>query len=91
MYSNEFKKMKWEEFITLLIGLDAETPLGRTVQIRLEDDPKILKNFTSSQRRIRAEYRNKVAKRQSENSEPDKANEMILEQIKQAFLAMTKK
>ena len=41
--------MSWNEFCSLLQGLGPETPLARTVQIRLETDKEVLKNFTSSQ------------------------------------------
>ena len=60
--SEEFKSMKWQEFKSLLAGLGEDTPLARTVSIRLENDPDKLKYFTSSQLRIRSEWQNKKAK-----------------------------
>lgn len=56
--------MPWSEFLTLLAGLNGETPLGATVRIRAEKDPKILKDFTPEQKRIRAQWR----QRQSEDA-----------------------
>lgn len=51
--------MPWSEFLTLLSGLNGETPLGNVVRIRAEKDPKVLKQFTPEQKRIRAEWRRK--------------------------------
>ncbi len=63
--------MKWGEFCALLSGLNADSPLGRIVQIRAENDPKILKHFTAHQKRIRSEWRNKAAANVSENARDD--------------------
>lgn len=84
VYSEDFKKMKWGEFCSLLSGLSAESPLGRIVQIRCENDPKILRNFTAHQRKIRSEWRNKASQRIDEKSR-DKA----LEAIKNMFISMS--
>ena len=54
--------MTWAEFAILLSGLGENTPLARTVAIRLEDDPKILEHFSTAQRRIRADWLSKRAK-----------------------------
>lgn len=37
--------MSWNEFCSLLQGLGPETPLARTVQIRLETDKEVLKTL----------------------------------------------
>lgn len=76
--------MKWDEFCSLLKGLSADSPLGRIVQIRSENDPKILKNFTKYQRKIRSDWRNKKVKQIT----PKNRDEM-LEQMKQMFISMT--
>lgn len=57
--------MPWEEFKDLLTGLGPDTPLGRIVQIRTEDDEEAIKYFTKEQREIRNKWRNKVAKQRS--------------------------
>lgn len=76
--------MKWDEFCALLSGLSADSPLGRIVQIRVENDPKILKNFTPQQRKIRSEWRNKAAlKVTQENSEK------ALDMFKSLFMNMS--
>lgn len=48
--------MSWSEFCTLLSGLLPDTPLGRIVSIRAEKDPKVLKNFSADQKKIRNEW-----------------------------------
>lgn len=55
-------EMCWDEFITLLSGLLPDTPLGKIVAIRSEDDKDTLKHFTPEQRKIRLDWRNKNAK-----------------------------
>ena len=55
--------MKWDEFKVLVSGLDAETPLGRIVSIRAENDKDILKRFSKEQNRIRNEWRNRSAQK----------------------------
>lgn len=81
--SKDLKGMKWDEFKALLCGISPETPLGRIVSIRAEDDKEVLKHFTKEQRRIRSEWRNKSAKKVTE-----KEMAVILEQLKQGFIAM---
>lgn len=77
--------MKWKEFKALLAGLSGETPLGRIVQIRSEDDPKMLEGFSEGQHRIRNEWRLRLAK---EKTEQDLTQ--VLEELKQAFVEMAK-
>ena len=69
--------MKWQEFKSLLAGLGEDTPLARTVSIRLENDPDKLKYFTSSQLRIRSEWQNKHAK-QIEKTDIEKIKRMFM-------------
>lgn len=68
----------------MLSGLSPESPLGRIVQIRAENDPKILKNFTVHQRKIRNEWRNKKALKVSE-----KTMDSVLNSIKNGFIALS--
>ncbi len=77
--------MKWKEFKSLLAGLSGETPLGRIVQIRSEDDPKMLEAFSEGQHRIRNKWRLRLAK---EKTEQDLTQ--VLEELKQAFVEMAK-
>ncbi len=75
--------MKWDEFKALLSGLSPETPLGRIVSIRAEDDRDILKHFSKEQLRIRSEWH----KRQAQ-AIPQEKMEDALEQLKKAFIKM---
>ncbi len=77
--------MKWDEFCSLLRGLSADTPLGQIVQIRAENDKAVLKYFTKHQQKIRSEWRNRAAKQMT-----IKDSDVMLEQLKQAFISMAK-
>ena len=77
--------MSWREFSYLINGLSGDTPLGRIVSIRAEDDPDTLKEFTSDQKRIRNEYRQKKAKQM-----PKAKAEEAYEAFRQAFIGMAK-
>lgn len=79
--SRELQAMKWDEFRDLLSGLGPDTPLGRMVAIRSEDDPEILENFSPEQKRIRMEWHTRRAK---EMSKEDMEN--FLESMKQALI-----
>jgi hypothetical protein len=81
--SRDLDGMKWQEFSSYINGLGADTPLGRIVSIRAENNAEVLKEFTPEQRRIRNEYRRKIAGQKS-----DKDVDKALDQIKQAFIAM---
>lgn len=72
--------MSWNEFTTLLGGLDSKTPLGKIVAIRAETNKDILKNFTPEQRKIRMEWRNKQAE-----SVPKQNYEQVIGNFEKAF------
>lgn len=83
IYSEDFKKMTWAEFSSLLQGLGPDTPLARTIQIRLETDKDVIKNFNSSQRRIRDKWRSRNVKSYS------KADmDIVLAELQSAFASM---
>lgn len=73
--------MKWDEFRDLLSGLGPDTPLGRMVSIRSEDDPDILKRFSPEQKRIRKEWRTRTAKAMSQED-----MDSFLESLKAALI-----
>ena len=77
--------MSWREFSYMLEGLSGDTPLGRIVCIRAEDDPERLKEFTPDQRKIRSDYRRKIAQKKSDKEVAD-----AIEQFKQAFIGLSK-
>ncbi|MGN1412456.1 MAG: Gp15 family bacteriophage protein [Oscillospiraceae bacterium] len=49
----EVSQLSWGEFCSLLSAIGEDTPLGRIVSIRCEDDREHLKYFTPKQREIR--------------------------------------
>lgn len=68
--------MTWDEFTTLLSGLNAETPLGNVVSIRSEKDPKRIKEFTKDQKRIHRDWQRKQAENMT-REEYDEAMKMF--------------
>ncbi len=82
--SKQLDTMKWDEFKALLVGLGPETPLGRIVSVRAEDDRDILKYFTAEQNRVRNEWRSRHRKVSASLDDRDD----ILEQLKIAFIRM---
>lgn len=61
--------MSWGEFCTLLSGLNEKTALGRIVSIRAEKDPKIIKEFTPEQKRVRSKWGQFLASKQSKTNQ----------------------
>jgi hypothetical protein len=55
--------MKWDEFAALLKGISPDTPLGKIVEIRSEDNKDTLKHFTKQQHKIRNDWRRRCAKK----------------------------
>lgn len=83
--SKEIHTMTWDEFKDLLVGISPDTPLGRIVAIRAEENEEVLKHFTKEQHRIRNEWRSRNAKMLSEQDMAD-----ILNSLKNAFISMSK-
>lgn len=63
----EIKDMKWGELSSYISGLMYDTPLGNVVSIRSETNKDIIKNMTPEQLEIRREWRNKEAKKVSQD------------------------
>lgn len=80
--------MPWDEFCTLVSGLMPDTPLGQIVTIRAEKDPKIIKGFTTDQRRIHREWRTRQAKKKLDDP---KKLEKDMEALTKVFKAMFKR
>ena len=59
---NELNTITWSEVKMLVSGLLSETPLGRIIQIRSENNKEQLKHFTPEMHKIRNEWRNRMAK-----------------------------
>jgi hypothetical protein len=76
----EIKTIRWKEVKTLIVGLLPDTPLGKIVSIRSENNKDILKQFTPEMRRIRNDW----LRRQTKEKFKD---EKVLDQI---FIDMDK-
>lgn len=78
-------ELETDEFLNLLSGIMADTPLGLIVQIRSETDPDVIDSFTPEQKRIRSEWINKKAKEISKE-DYDKA----MENFKNMLISLAK-
>jgi hypothetical protein len=79
--------MSWDEFSTLLAGLNGDTPLGHIVSIRSETDKERLKQFTPAERKIRNEWRSRNRVVVTDKTE----NEKALENFHAMFKALSQK
>ena len=59
---NEINTISWSEVRMLISGLLPETPLGKVIQIRSENNKDVLKTFTPEMHKIRNDWRNRIAK-----------------------------
>lgn len=66
LYS-EYDTISCEEFRQLLVGLNGETPLGYTVQIRSEKDTKKINKMTNQEKKIRREWQEFKSKQKKDN------------------------
>lgn len=74
--------MSWDEFTTLLCGINGDTPLGRIVSIRAETDPETIKRFSASEKKIRNEWRTRHRKIITDKQEYEAAMTGFLEMFK---------
>ncbi len=65
--------MSWDEFSTLLSGLNSDTPLGHIVSIRSETDRERIKSFTEAEKKIRAAWARSHRKVITDTAERDAA------------------
>ena len=63
--TKDFESVSWDEFKSLLAGIDPETVLGRIVAIRSETDKDVIKHFTTDQKRIYDEWHKRQAAQMS--------------------------
>lgn len=79
-------EMDWKEFTTLLSGLMPETPLGKIVAIRREENKDILKHFSPEENRIRNDWRSRHSlKQEMTEEEMEKAVASLQETLARAF------
>lgn len=81
--SKDLGSMKWDEFRDLVSSLNDKTPLGHIVSIRSERDGERLKNFSAHERKIRQEWRSKMASKVGEKRRGD-----VLKALQEAFEEM---
>lgn len=62
----EYENIPCQEFRQLLIGLNSDTPLGYTVQIRSEKNHKKILEMTEHEKKIRQEWNQFRAKQKQE-------------------------
>ena len=79
--------MKWEEFRDLLVGIAADTALGRIVSVRAEDRKEYLENFTPEQHRIRNEWKSRHAEFIKNHTSKEQM-EAQLNAMRMGFLSM---
>lgn len=66
--------MSYQEFVNLVNGFTSESPLGKIVSVRAENDSDRLKSFTPTENKLRTEWRTKCNKSYVNNmSEEEKA------------------
>lgn len=82
--SRELNTMPWFEFCQLLSGINGDTPLGRIVSIRAEENPERIKAFNPDERRIYNEWRRRRAAAVSQTE-----LNAALESFKAAFISMS--
>ena len=70
---NEIDTISWSEVKMLISGLLSDTPLGRIIQIRSENDKEQLKHFTPEMHKIRNDWRNRLAKDTLKDEEDDRS------------------
>ena len=63
--------LHYADWVKLVSGLMDDTPLGRVIAIRSEDDPQIIKQFTPMQHHIRSDWRTFLANEQAKTVSMD--------------------
>lgn len=80
--SDEFRSMPWDEFADLLSGLNEQTPLVEVARMRTTNDRERIAQMTPEQRRMRAEWKNRRARRM-----PKQSIDEFLSMMQAAFAA----
>ena len=63
----EANSITWSEVKVLIKGLLPETPLGKVIAIRSENDPKVLKTFSKALHEERNSFRKRMADKKVDN------------------------
>lgn len=78
------EKMDWTEFSILLNGLTDETPLGKIIQIRSEDNQEIIDHYSKAEKEIYDKWQH----RQMELKYANKSKEEVMKDIQNMFKGM---
>lgn len=62
---SEQESLRYSDWAKMVSGLMEDTPLGRVVSIRSEDDPDVIRHMTPDQRRMRSDWLTHRMARQS--------------------------
>lgn len=76
--------MTWDEFSALLNGILPDSPLGKIVSMRSEEDKEVLKSFTQDQKAERTRWRTREATK-IEEKDMDKVMENLEKMLASAF------
>lgn len=85
LFKPDDEDMDYIEFCTLLSGIMPETPLGKIISIRAEEDKEVLKHFTTAQHQIRNEWRDFQTKEFVQKMDEEEVMNSIQEMFKNAF------
>lgn len=76
--------IRYKDWAMLVAGLSAQTPLGQTVAVRMEQDKEVIRRFSPQQKKIRAQWQNFLATRGVGNADMRKN----LQNLQMAFKQM---
>ena len=73
--------LSYSDWAKLVSGLMNDTPLGKVIEIRSEDDAEIIKNMTDEQHKIRNDWQNFVNSHISYSEEDMQKQSEMLEKM----------
>ncbi len=76
--------IRYKDWAMLVAGLNAQTPLGQVVAVRMEQDSETIRRFSAQQKKIRAEWQKFLAQKAGGCTDAKKA----LENLQMAFKQM---
>lgn len=71
----EYETISCEEFRQLLVGLNGDTPLGYTVQIRSEKDSKKINQMSNHEKKMRSDWQ---SFKLNQNKQKNKEEKIVL-------------
>ena len=74
---SEQDDLRYSDWIELLAGIMDRTPLGRTVQIRMETNREVIKNMTPHELKIRRDWNDFIAQKMAKETDPEAMKSQI--------------